>query len=343
MTDSFQNISKNIRAGKLAPVYFLHGEEGLYSDILVSMFENYLPPEERAFNLFMLYAVERTPDDVMDVAKRYPLMADKIIVIVKEAQSAKNGAGRWINKLAQYAANPSPNTVLVVVARGTKVACKEFTDALNKSGGVIFESPKAKEENLPTIINDFIKSAGLNIESRAIGMIAENIGNDLSRIYNEINKLKMILPQGATVTPEVIERNIGISREYNNGELNRAIAGRDVAKALKIIRYFNSNQRDNPWVMTLGYIFSMFSKALCAYYSDRTDAGIAAAIGTRYSPAIDECKLCMHNYSPSQIIEIIRLIRQADNFSKGNGSRMDTGSIMENLIQSIFLATGKLN
>lgn len=342
MNSSFENIRKAIIEHKPAPLYFLHGEEGFYSDILVDLFDNYLPEDEKAFNYFTLYAAEKDPDDIMDIARRYPMMSEKTIVVVKEVQSVKGGAGKWLNKLAPYAATPSPTTILVVIARGTKVSCKEFTDALKKSGGVVLESQKIKDSDLPSIINKFVKDVGLNIENTSVSMLADNIGNDLSRIYNEIGKLKIVLPKGATITPESIEKNIGISREYNNFELVHALSLRNTEKAFKIIRYFNSNQRDNPWVMTLSAIYQLFSNALIGFYSNRTDAGIRTDAAIWNINALNDCKNCMRNYSPSQIIEIIGLIRQADAFGKGNGSRMDISDIMENLIASILTASGKI-
>lgn len=341
MSASFQSIRNDLKARKPAPVYFLHGEESFFSDRLVELFENYLPENERVFNLFSLYALEKEPDDVIDLAKRYPLMADKIIVLVKETQAARGGAGKWVNRLAKYAANPSPNSIVVVVARGVKVACKEFTDALKKGGGVILESPKLYDNELPRFVAQLLKDSGLNYEERAVGMLVENIGNDLSKHYNEIAKLKMILPPGATVTPESIEKNIGISREFNITELVNAIASRRSDRALSIIRHFNS-QRDNPWVLSLAAIFSLFANALAAHYTDKSSDAIYNVIGYRNRNAFEQCRQCIANYSPAQIIEIIGLIRRTDAYCKGNGSRQAPELHLENLIMEIFMAQGRI-
>lgn len=343
MSTSYESLVKDIKNKKTASVYLLHGEEGFYSDRLIELFEDYLPEEEKAFNLFTLYAPEKDPDDIMDIARRYPLMSSRIVIIVKETQSVRGGAGKWINRLAPYASNPSPTTILVIVSRGTKVACKEFTDATKKGGGIVFESTKIKDFQAAESIRSLIGSMGLKYESSAVDMLAENIGADLSKLYNELLKLKMILPQGATITPESIEKNIGISREFNNYELTRALSLRDGVKALKIIRYFNSNQRDNPWVLTLSTIFNLFANALIGYYTEKNDTALGQALGTSYSRTLNECKTTMKNYSPSQIIEILGLIRKADAFAKGNGSRQETGEIMENLILQILMATGKID
>ena len=340
MNDSFETVRNSIKSRKVAPIYLFHGEESFFTDRLVELLENYLPEHERAFNLFSLYPLEKEPEDVMEIARRFPLMAEKIVVIVKEAQTARGGAGKWINRLAKYAANPNSSTILAVVARGTKVACKEFTDNLKKNGGVIVESAKLRDDRIPGIVTSFIKDSGLNAEPKAVNLLVEHIGNDLSKLYNEVQKLKIILPPNSTVTPESVEKNIGISREYNNYELTKALSRRDAAKALGIIRHFNSSQRENPWVLTLGSIYSLFANILAAFYSDRTDRGIMEAAGARSVYAITDIKTAMNFYSPSQVIEIISLIRKADSNAKGNGSRLPTETIMENLILEILMATG---
>lgn len=343
MSESYEKITRDIRARQVAPIYFIHGEECFFTDRLVELFENFVPEEEKDFNMFSMYALEKEPEDVIDIARRYPMMSDKTVVLVKEVQAVKGGAGKWVNKLAKYASKPSPTTLLVVIARGATVACKEFTDAVKKSGGIIFESQKIKDEKLPSTVSSLIKNSGLSFEPKAIEMLTENIGNDLSKIYNEILKLKLILPPGATITPESVEANIGISREYNNFELVDALSVRDNVKALKIIRHFNLAQRDNPWVVTLSAIYNTFSNALVAYYTSRTDAAIMEALGTRWPKILNTCKNTMRNYSPAQIIEIIGLLREADAHGKGNGSRLPVEVIMENLVLKIFMATGKIS
>lgn len=341
MNVSFDIIKKDILNKSLAPIYLLHGEESFYTDRLVELFEEYLPVDERTFNLFTVYALEKNPDEIMEIARRFPLMSSKIIIIVKEAQTAKGGAGKWINRFSKYASNPSLSTSLIIVSRGASVSCREFTDAMDKKGGKVFESKKIKDENLSAIIKSFIKEASLNIENDAISLISDNIGNDLSRLYNEIRKLKLILPKDATVTPEVIENNIGISRKYNNFELTNALARRDAKKAISIIRYINANQ--GAFVLTLSVIFNFFSRILIAYYTPGGDTELMRALDLKYPNALRDYKIGMQNYSPSQIIEIINKLRTADSHAKGNGSRLDQSEIMENLILQILLSTGKIN
>lgn len=340
MTQTFDEIIKDLSAFKPAPVYLLHGEESFFIDRLVEKFEQLLPEQERTFNAFNIYALEKEPEDIMELARRYPLMSDRIVIVVKETQAARGGAGKWINRLAKYAVNPNPSTVLIIVSRGAKVSCKEFTDALKKSGGVVFESVKLRDDKIPGAIISFLKEVNLLYEPEAVAIIADNIGNDLAKIYNEISKLRLILPPGATVTPEVVEKNIGINRNFNNFELTKAISKRDIPKSLQIIRHFNSNPKDNPWVVTLSVLFNLFSNTLIAYYTNRSDASIMQALNLRNQYAINDYKNTMKNYSASQVIEIIELIRRADSNGKGNGSRMPVEIIMENLILQIFMASG---
>lgn len=341
MASNFNSIKNDIQKHTLAPVYFIHGEEGYFSDLIVEMFENYLPEADRPFNLFTLYAIEKDPEDVMDICRRYPMMADKLVVIVKEIQNA--GGGKWANKLAPYAASPSPSTVLVVIARGAKIACKEFTDSIKKGGGVTVEFPKiTQERDIQSLIIDLIKEKGLTIDEKGIKMLTDYVGTDLSRLYNEIGKLTIVLPQGARITPEAIEKNIGISKDYNNYELAFAVANRDIAKSMQIIRYFSRSPKNNPWVMTLFSLFSLFSNTLLAFYSPRDDYYLKNALGIWHFNDLKTCKLCMQNYSASQVIEIIRLIRSTDNQGKGNGSRRNVNDLMEELIFNIFNAKGKL-
>ena len=343
MSETFDSIRKQIKKRTPAPIYFLHGEESFFTDRLVEMFEEYLPEQERTFNHFNVYPLEKDPEAVMELCRRYPLMSEKIVVIVKEAQSAKGGAGKWVNRLAKYAANPSPTTLLVVVARGAKIACKEFTDALKKCGGVVLESSRIKDNQLSNAFAGIIKDTELNFEPKAVAMLVDNIGNDIARAYNEITKLKLILPPGATVTPECIEKNIGISREYNNYELTKALAQRNAERAIKIIRHFNARPKDHSPVMVVSTIFNFFANTLVAVYTPRNDSALMAALKAKNTYALTDYKIAMNNYSASQLIEILALIRQADGFCKGNGSRMSPEDVMENLVLEILMATGNIN
>lgn len=335
---TFDSIKKDLKDRNLAPIYFLHGEEAYYSDALTELFEEYLPEADRPFNRFTLYAIEKSPDDVMDIARRYPMMADKLVVIVKEVQNVQGGGGKWVNKLAPYAKEPSPTTVLVIVARGEKLACKEFTEAVKKGGGQIAEFQKIKyDRDLQPLILDFVNQHSLKIDSKGVRMLADFIGTDLSRLYNEIEKLTLLLPQGGTITPEVIEKNIGVSKEYNSFELVKALARRDTPKAMTIIRYLNNNQKNNPWVLTLSNIFTLFSNAMVAFYTPGSDRDLMLALGKSNSYGLDDSRTCTKYYSATEVLKAIRLIRQVDTQGKGIGSRQNITDLMEDLVMRICL------
>ena len=338
MDTHYDNIRKHISAGKIAPVYYLHGEEGFFIDEALDLFAGYLPESDRPFNMFTFYASEKSPDDVMDICRRYPMMSDRLVVIVKEAQTA---GGRWLNKLAPYVASPSTSTVLVVAARGENPACKEFINAVKKVSGVDIEFKKEKESNINAILVDFLNSRKLRYEPKALEMIREYVGTDLSRIYNEVAKMSVALGQGATVTPESVESLIGISTEYNNYELKRAIAGRDYVKAIKIAKHFTANQKNNPWVVTSLTLFDLFSSALVAYYTPGGDQTIAKALALRGTWQLSDILLCKAKYTPWQLIDIISLIRRFDARAKGNGSRQNAYMLQEELIMDILTSPGR--
>ncbi|MDE6188628.1 MAG: DNA polymerase III subunit delta, partial [Duncaniella sp.] len=268
---TFSELKRQLAARvKLAPVYLLHGEEGYYIDELVKDFEALVPEEERDFNLYVLYAPESGVETVMDVCHRYPMMAQRQVVIVKEAQAVR---ADQLNKLHSYVERPNETTVLVISCRGAQAKGKELLAAVKKNG-VIFESKRLSERNVVPVINDLIKEKGLNVDPKALAMLRDYIGADLSRLYNEIGKLALILGPGAMVTPEAIERNIGVSKDYNNFELVDAIVSRNPAKAFAIVEYFRNNPKNNPTVMTVSSLFNQFSNLLIYHYTrDKSQSG----------------------------------------------------------------------
>lgn len=338
--DSFTELRRRIAHGDVKPVYLLHGEEGYYIDRLVEAFEEMLPEADRAFNLYQLYAPETSPDTIMEVARRYPMMADRQIVIVKEAQSVR---ADQLNKLHSYAARPNESTVLVISCRGAVAKGKELIDAVKKNGE-IFESKKLNDRNVGPVIQQLITSHGLTVDPKALTMLRDYIGTDVARLYNEINKLALILGKGAQVTPEVIERNIGISKDYNNFELIDAITVRDGGKAFRIVEYFRSNPKNNPTVMTVASLFNTFSNLLVYQYTrDKSPSGYMDALGFRNQWQLRPYEAASRNYSVRQTIEIISAIRDFDRKTKGVGSRMNEYDLLRDLVFHIFTAQGILD
>lgn len=339
-TPTFDELRKSIAAGRYAPVYLLHGEEGYYIDRLLEEFDKILPSDEKEFNQYTLYATQTEPSAIIDICRRVPMMAQRQVVIVKEAQGARADA---INRLAPYIASPVASTVLVVAFRGAQAKGKDLLAAVRKGGGVLFESKKITEYNAPAAIGNYLRSKGLTADPKSLEMLRDFIGTDLTRLHNEIDKLATLLPSGAAVTPEVIERNIGVSREYNSFELVDAVAARDAAKVFRILAYFRSNPKAVPLVMAAASIFNLFADVLTAYYAaDRSDSGLMAELNLRNSFALKRIRLAMSRYTAAQTVEIISAIRNFDVQSKGVGSRQSDQMLFHDLMYHILSATGRL-
>lgn len=337
---TFSSIKSDLRKGVVAPIYLLHGEEGFYLDQLVKEFESLVPDDVKDFNLYTLYAPQTVPATVVDVCQRYPMMSERQVVIVKECQAA---GATFLNNLAAYAGQPSPTTVLVLLCRGEQARGAELLKQIRASKGVIFESKKLYERSIATALSDFASEFGLNIDQRAAAMMTEYIGADLSRLYNEISKLSVVLGKGATVTPEAIERNIGISKDYNMFELQDALVSRNFSRVMTISDYFRKNPKNNPVQPVLAYLFKFFSNLLVAYYAaDKTDRGIMEALGFKSPYQVKGIRAGMAAYKPWQLIEIIGCLRRADAQSKGIGSRANPYDIFQDAMFLILTCSGNV-
>ena len=339
-TPTFQSICRDLRAGRPAPVYLLHGEEGYYIDALVEQFESTVPEGERDFDLSVLYAPEMdSPRTVVNAARRYPMFSDRQVVIVKEVQTA--GAS-FLNALAEYAANPAPTTVLCLCFRGQQAKGAEFMKAIKAGGGIVFESKKLTDRNIGSVVSEFIRNKGLSVDPKALTMLCDFIGTDLSRIYNEVGKLTVTLGTGAMVTPEAVERNIGISKDYNNFEFLNAIANADAARVMTILRYFRSHPKANPVQVLAVVLFNFFSNLLIAYYTaDKSEHGLMQALGFRSPWQLKDIRAGMQHYGAWEVIEIIGLLRKFDAASKGNGSRLDPYDLLFDLSMRILHPLGQ--
>ena len=337
---TYESIAKSLSERRYAPVYLLHGEEGYYIDALAKRFEDFLPDDEKTFNQYILHAPETEPSQIMDLCRRMPMMSERQVVILKEAQAIRADK---LNKLHSYVADPAPSTILVICCRGAVAKGKDLLAALKKSGAVIFESKKVTDYNAPALIGNYIKSKDLSAGQKALEMLRDFIGTDLSRLFNEIDKLASLLPPRAEITPDVIERHIGVSREFNSFELVDAIAARDGAKAFRILAYFRSNSKAVPLVMATASVFNFFADLLQAYYSpDRSDTGIMNELKLRNQFALRRIKLGMSRYTAVQVVEILSAIRNFDVQSKGVGSRQNEHQLFFDLIYHILSAPGRL-
>lgn len=337
---SFASIKTQLVKGTPAPVYIIHGEEGYFIDELLKLAEQIIPEADRDFDLYTMYAPQIEPDSVIDACQRYPMMSPRQVVILKEAQSV---GANYLKRFKNYFASPSATTTLFVAHRGETLKSTELFNAVKKGGGVVFESKKLKDNALSTAIQEFIKSQGLTVDPKALSMLADFVGSDLSRIYNEVSKLTVTLGPGAMVTPEAVERNIGISKDYNNFELIAAIATRDMGKAMTIVDYFRHNPKKFPPQPLTPLLFNFFSNLLIAQYADdKSERGLMGALGFKWSGQMTDVNRGLRNYRPAQVVEILSALRQFDGHSKGNGSRMDPHDLLHDLIYRILTTPGRL-
>lgn len=336
---TYDSLSKSIIKKDLAPVYILHGEEGYYIDELVKQFEQVLSPEEKEFNQYILFAPQSSSAEIRDVCRRFPMMAERQMVIVKEAQAAR---ADQIDKLASYVQEPSNTTVLVIVFRGEVAKGKDLIAAVKKKG-VIFESKKVKDYQMLTLIENYVKNKGLSIDQKSKEMLRDFIGNDLSTLFNQIDKLVTILGPNATITPAAVELNIGISKDYNNFELVDALAVKDAAKVFKIANYFESNPKANPLMVTTAALYNFYSDLLIAFYSkDKTEQGLMQALGLKYPVQAKKYLSALRYYNAFQTIEAIWALRQFDVQSKGRGSRQNVNKLFHDLMFHLLTAPGDL-
>ncbi len=332
---SCDDILKELRAKQYRPIYYLMGEESYYIDLIADYItDNVLNETEKEFNLTVVYGADVDIATVINAAKRYPMMSEYQVVIVKEAQAIRN-----MEELSFYLQRPLNSTILVVCHKhGTLDKRKKLAAEIEKAG-VLFESKKIKESQLPAFINSYMKRKGIDMEPKASAMLADFVGTDLSRLTGELEKLIITLPAGQKrVTPEQIEKNIGISKDYNNFELRSALVEKDILKANKIIKYFEENPKTNPIQMTLSLLFNFYSNLMLSYYSpEKTEQGIASWLGLKSPWAARDYLTAMRRYNGVKTMQIIGEIRYADAKSKGiNNASMSDGNILRELVFKIL-------
>lgn len=327
-----KHIVESIKKGAIKPVYFLMGDEAYYIDAISNYIEEtILSEEEKGFNQMVLYGRDVSIDDIVSTSKRFPMMAERQVVIVKEAQELS----RTIENLVAYVENPQPSTVLVLCYKYKKLdKRKKLMKAIVKNG-IVFESKKLYDNEVPDWIRRVLSGRGFSITPKASQMLLEFLGNDLGKINNELEKLQLIIPKGDQITPQLIEENIGISKDYNNFELQSAISKRDFKKAFGIIQYFAQNQKNHPLVMTIALLYSFFSKIL-KYHALTNKSEAPRALGV--SPYfIKEYEVAARNYPMKKVSAIIAAIREIDLKSKGVGvANLSQGDLLKELIVKIM-------
>lgn len=330
---TYESILTELKAGKYHPVYYLMGEEAYFTDRIVDYISNnVLTDVEKEFNLTVFYGLETDMETVVSVARRYPMMAERQVVIVKEAQMMKNA-----DALINYLRMPQPSTLLVFAHKNGSLDKRKKVATELERNAVLLDSKKIRDDHLPAFINGYLREKGLTADDKAVRMLAESVGVDLNRMVGEIDKLEIALPANAiNITPDLVEEHIGISKEFNNFELQNAIVNKDIYKANKIINYFARNPKKNPIQMTLALLFGFFSNLMMAYYAtEKTERGVSEFLGMRWGVA-DYIK-AMKNYKAMHVMEILHLIRLADAQSKGaEGAAIPDSEIMRELLYKIM-------
>ena len=332
--DEVLKIINDLKAGIIKPIYFLMGEEPYYIDKLTEYIENnILSEDEKGFNQTVIYGRDATIEDIVSNAKRYPMMAERQVVVVREAQELS----RTIDKLESYAENPQPTTVLVVAYKYKTLDKRKKLVKLIAKNGVLFESKKLYENQVGTWIQRLLQGRGYSIEPKANAMLVEFLGNDLSRISNELDKLQIILPKGHTITPKDIEYNIGFSKDFNVFELQNAIGSKDQLKAFKIAQYLADNPKDNPLVVTVSLVFGFFVKILKYHGLKDKDPRAAAPVLGVNPFFMKDYEIALRNYPMKKVSSIVASLREIDVKSKGVGANsLSNHDLLKEMLVKIF-------
>ncbi len=332
--DEVVKIINDIKAGMIKPIYFLMGEEAYYIDKLTEYIENnILTEDERGFNQMVLYGRDTSIDEIVSNAKRYPMMADRQVIIVREAQDLV----RTIDQLESYAEHPQPTTVLVMAYKyKTLDKRKKLVKTLTKNG-LVFESKKLYENQVGAWIQRVLKGRGYGIDHKAMAMLVEFLGNDLGKISNELDKLQIILPKGHTITPNDIELNIGFSKDFNNFELRKAIGERNQLRAYRIAENFAQNPKDNPIIVTTAMVFSYFSQLLQYHgLKDKSSANVSKVLSIN-SFFVKDYELAAKNFPMKKVSAIVATLRDIDVKSKGVGANaLPISDLLKEMLFKIF-------
>ena len=330
---TFQSIMHDLQERKFVPVYYLVGDEPYYIDRIADYIaEHVLQPEERDFNQTILFGSDVTAAQIADTARRYPMMSEYQVLIVKEAQNLKN-----TEAIEKYLKAPMSSTILVMCLKNSKIDGRKKELVKNiLAAGVLFESNKLKDRELPAFIEKYLKAREVSIDPKSTQMIAENIGSDLSRLTSELDKVVLSLDQkDRRVTPQIVEDQIGVSKEFNGYELRDAIVNRNVYKANLIIKYFDENPKAGSIYSFLPMLFNYFQNLMIAFYApnNKSQEGVAEWLELRNAWAAKEYMTGMRNYSGMKVMQIISKLREIDAKSKGlDNPNTPPGELMKELI-----------
>lgn len=330
---TYEEIFTKLKKGDFAPVYLLMGDEPFFIDQIANYIEEHVMDEaDRDFNQQVLYANDKDIDalQVIASAKEFPFGVPRRVVIVKEAKNLKK-----IEYLKSYAEKPSPSTILVICHKYGKLKAAQYKPF--EKNGILFISDKVKDNKLAGWVQQQVAHYNFKIDAHSAAIITEHIGNDLSRIDNELKKLKVFLPPQSAITPEIIEKHIGISKEYNVFELQNALGERNITKSHKIMLALSQNMKENPLVMIIAVLYPFFNKMLCYHLSnDRSKETLSQIYGNIHPYIIQLNTSYANRYSLTEIKRIISLLREFDMKTKGVDSTTNDEELFKELIYKII-------
>lgn len=342
-TVTFTSLSKEIKGGTFRNIYVLQGEEPYFIDRLQQMIiDTALTEDQRDFNLSLYYGNTANVREVISACQQYPAFSQYKVVVVREAQliAKQPGHKNDLDLFASYAEKSLPSTILVICHKGGALKSKPFTDALKAAkSGVVFSSNKVREgRDLESMIVSYANSLGCSIDSKATSMLADHIGTDISRQFSELDKLA-ILTQDNNITPLLIERNVGISKDYNNFELEDALARRDAAKAFRIVDYFERNPKNNPSLRVIAMLFTFFASTLIASTSrDKSPEAVMSLAGASSTYRARKFLDATRMYNTRSLVNIISYLRECDTRIKGIGSRQNEYALLKELVYKVLHA-----
>ena len=337
MPQSPEQVLKDLQKNQYAPVYFLQGEEPFFIDKIADYIEQHaLPEDQKSFNQVVMYGKDVEVNTVITNARRFPMMAERQVVIVREAQDIQDiNTQTGLQILEKYITNPLPSTILVFCYK-YKVVGKGLTHTLEKFS-VLVTTKKLYDNQLPGWITQYVSERGFRIEDKAVQMLADFVGNNLERLSNEIEKVLINFKgkegEAMIISPEIIQKYVGINKEYNVFELQKALAVGDVVKAHYIVNYFDANPKANPIIPIIAALFTFYSKILLVHNStDKTERGLAALL--KINPFfVKEYLIAARNFPLRKVVQSIHFLREADLRSKGVDSGSSTeGQILKELV-----------
>lgn len=329
---TYDGIMRDLRAGNYSPIYILMGDESYYIDQISSYIQAHaLAADQQAFDQTVLFGADVSAAQVADLAMQFPMTGQRRVIIVKEAQGMRS-----FDKLERYAMKPQPRTVLVICYKNGPMSRRSKLVAAVEKSGVVFESKKLRDWQLPGHIRQYLAGQGVAIDDKSAAMIAENIGADLNRLMSELDKLVISMPDGdRRVTPEMVERNIGVSKDFNSWELRDAIVNRNVLKANMIIKYFNNNPKAGSLYSLLPLLFNYFQNLMLAYYApNRSDQNaLAAYLDLKSVWGVKDYMAGLRNYTGRKTLQILQKLREIDAKSKGlDNPSTPSGDLLQELI-----------